>query len=635
MILTSPNQDWVPEHPVERRIVRTYRDGLWGLQEYSRWPQPFLRNMWHLPCIPTPLDTTSRIPRILRYCFRSEHDWVEEPTVGYPGLGYLKPHLRDELKSAAQHAVRRFCEIRHVPDHRLLYGRSLAVLVRQCVERIYRLPSYSTVTISVAAHIQRVSLELHGLVMYLTVVLPCIESAGDFSQSVLPILGAFCRDAGTAQLCFRVGIPIWLLQPLTRHVKIWAVVKTVVPSMLSQTETSPPMRHHPDELGTLANLTGSESFQLVLHVTEQLCSTALPTLPHVSPVSIATAAQFTPGATALISLSPVQAQAPVPNAQGQTRKTRRSGKRVKAATARATKRTEAGRPGATPTPPNLSSAAIVDDRPPEWRHPSREFSRSPFARISDPWAIALTSVGTLRQASTSVKYFYPPPFLLDTVSSRTNTPLGAFDAHALRHDEKVHRYLHNLARIRHFCRLRLLDPAISGQALSIAEWRAALWGDYQLQEDVTPPRCVGDARRLKHKIDNKNDIAQLFGGAGAMAPYSASMVVQLGDMEVSEETAATDERIRRLLLWESHEINFRCELMALDACFVPRSDWPLIRRWARESLVSECWGPPASLSAVVPAIPPDDEPFCWQTSAQHEWCERITQLVRFLDLLVQ
>ena len=91
-----------------------------------------------------------------------------------------------------------------------------------------------------------------------------------------------------------------------------------------------------------------------------------------------------------------------------------------------------------------------------------------------------------------------------------------------------------------------------------------------------------------------------------MAPYLASMVIQLGDMEVSEETAATDKRIRRLLLWESHEINFRCKLMALDACFVPRSDWPLIRRWARESLVSECWGPPASLSAVVPAIPPDD-----------------------------
>ena len=120
-----------------------------------------------------------------------------------------------------------------------------------------------------------------------------------------------------------------------------------------------------------------------------------------------------------------------------------------------------------------------------------------------------------------------------------------------------------------------------------------------------------------------------------MPSYLPSIVMPLCGMEVTEETAATDEHIRRLLLWESHEINFRCELMALDACLVPRADWPLIRRWARESLVSEVWGPPASLNAVVPSLPPDDEPFCWQSSNEHDWNVGLRYLVRFLDLLVQ
>ena len=132
MVLTSPNQDWVPDHPVERRVIRTYQDGLWGVLEYSRWPQPFIRNMWHIPCIPSPLDNSSDIPTILRYCMRADIDWAEEPAVGYPGLGFVKSHLRDQLRRAAQGAARRFRGVHNVPDHRRVYGESLVLVVRQC-----------------------------------------------------------------------------------------------------------------------------------------------------------------------------------------------------------------------------------------------------------------------------------------------------------------------------------------------------------------------------------------------------------------------------------------------------------------------------------------------------------------------
>lgn len=48
LVITSPNQDYVPEYPVERRIVKTYSDGLWGVNEYSRWPQEITTGMWHI-----------------------------------------------------------------------------------------------------------------------------------------------------------------------------------------------------------------------------------------------------------------------------------------------------------------------------------------------------------------------------------------------------------------------------------------------------------------------------------------------------------------------------------------------------------------------------------------------------------
>ena len=120
-----------------------------------------------------------------------------------------------------------------------------------------------------------------------------------------------------------------------------------------------------------------------------------------------------------------------------------------------------------------------------------------------------------------------------------------------------------------------------------------------------------------------------------MPPYAASMLPKLGDQEVSEESASTDGRIRRLLLWESHEINFRCEVMALDACLVPRDNWTTIQRWGREAFVSECWGPSASLSSVVPSMPPNEEPFCWPNSQDNAWTGGLRYLVRFLDVLVQ
>ena len=53
MVLTSPNCTWIPEFPIlESYGFVQFDDGLWGGQEYSRWPQFISRANIHHIAIP-------------------------------------------------------------------------------------------------------------------------------------------------------------------------------------------------------------------------------------------------------------------------------------------------------------------------------------------------------------------------------------------------------------------------------------------------------------------------------------------------------------------------------------------------------------------------------------------------------
>ncbi|KAH9912987.1 uncharacterized protein BXZ73DRAFT_55771 [Epithele typhae] len=568
LVMTSPNQDWIPAHPVERAIIRTYTDGLWGELEYSRWPQPMIRNMWHIACIPSPLRPPPDSPPVLWTTLAPSQHWREDPSVGVPGLGFLEHGLRQQLREAACFAFTRYQSIVGVPPHRLAYGDQLCVVIRQCVERMNRLPSYAPVAVAVGAHIQRVALELMGLHMYLTTVLSRMDSPNDFSLQVLPVLGVIARDAATAQLAHRVGLPTWFLQPLTTRIKVWAVVEATTPFALSRKESSPPMRHHPEELGAVANLTSNWTSNLVFAVTGQLCAGSLAplddgTTPLLGPSL--TGSGEGPLKTRRIEMAPIPSQAPSTSQPGGVKKKTRR----------------------------------------EHRHPARVHNRSVFVDIPEAWSVALLSQGPLPQPRTSVVYFYPPPFLLDT---------------------KVHRYLHNAVRIRAFCRLRLLDLSLSGGPLTIAEWRAALWGDYAFHPDPSVPAAA--QKRVKRKVDEKNSVSRLFGNGAALPSYSAAQVVRLEGLSVSAEDAAINPTVRARLLWEAHEINFRCELMALDAVLVPRSGWSVMQRWGREMLVSGVWGKESSIATVIPL--PSDDVFAWPSVPQEDWRSAEPYLRRFM-----
>ena len=252
-------------------------------------------------------------------------------------------------------------------------------------------------------------------------------------------------------------------------------------------------------------------------------------------------------------------------------------------------------------------------------HPSRYLLLSPFLDIADIWADALRSVSPVPQTLNSALYFYPPPFLLDTVTSKSSLPKGCVHLERAREDTKVDRYLHNLIRIRDFCRARLFDISMDNRALTISEWRAALWGDYQRQTSVRAGGQGSEARRAKRHLKERNDIGTLFHNVALVDSYDAHASVAFNDQNIDLASIAEKPSVRLWLLCESHEINFRAELLALDALLVQKDAWEEIHRWEREMQVSGVWGPPSSAASVVAASSPETRQFHWRTPPQGGW----------------
>ncbi|KAI0715494.1 hypothetical protein C8T65DRAFT_738586 [Cerioporus squamosus] len=461
-----------------------------------------------------------------------------------------------------------------------------------------------------------------------------MQDGGDYSRLVLSVLGAFVHDEHTALQCAKAGLPVWLVQPLTRNIKVWRVIAAEKPPYMCAESSSPPLEYHPEEVAGVVNTSESWLSRMVFAISQQLCSATLPTLTDCR---------------AMISKNITMAEVPPPTRAERPvtyKKTRRGGRKSKQGTQQGTTAdtTEQRTGSLTPNAPapSATSSGCVDHQAhpngasatpaPPTGQPSREFTESPFYRLPAAWKQALRAVGSLPQPVESVVYFYPPPFLLATVSSETPEPALYYDCE-VRRDEKVHQYLHNLVRIRAFCRWRLLDPTVSGRPLTIAEWRTALWGDYHVQAAAPVARTAGGQHRANKKFATKSSIARLCANSAALTSYDASQVPKLAGLAVSSETAARCQLVRLTLCWEAHEINFRCEVMALDALMVLRDDWPVMHRWAREAQVSAIWGAPSSLLTVIPDVPADIARPWWIPRSAVNWQDGEARLRAFLELM--
>ncbi len=243
MVITSPNMDYVPPYPVESMVIETYTDGLWGAHEYSRTPQRLAPGMWHIACIPTS-PSPPEIPEVLWTSLSARVDWKEDVSIGFNGLGFIQADTRQLLDEAASHAMRRFDDMTCEENVRK-YGQMLVMILRQVVDRMRHLPASPTVSIAVAAHVQRICLELAGLKTYVEIVAPRLASSVDYRMEILPVVGTFVAEGSDAMNATRVGLPTWFLQPLTRELAVWAVVESQsLPLSIARTRMDPPILQH-------------------------------------------------------------------------------------------------------------------------------------------------------------------------------------------------------------------------------------------------------------------------------------------------------------------------------------------------------------------------------------------------------
>ncbi|OJT03263.1 hypothetical protein TRAPUB_6130 [Trametes pubescens] len=643
--------DFVPQYPVERSIIETFANGRWGVHEYSRWPQLLLPEMMHVACIPRQ-QMSDHIRQVLWEDLRPDVHWTEDPETGVKGLGFLTKDIRNALVDAAElilAATEAYCT---GTEPIRAHGRFLRMLLRQVVDRMNRLPSTSGIAVAVGAHVQRLGLELEGILGYINTFEPRLNDAADYSHSMIPVLGAFVREGTDAQTLVRIGMPTWFLQPLTHQVRVWKIVDAEsveerVP--LSQ----PPIFQKKQAVAGVLNLTSNWLSSMSLAVSKQVCGTRLMGMVAEGDGAGGFSTSGSPSKRPRIDASEmhskhldvakavdVQPSDAVQQQQQQKKKKKKKtrggkhGRNRGSAIGQGHANSQGEATSAADGTPTQPEAGV--DRPATMSaHPSRSFTRSPFYSVPDVWQRVLEGVSPLPQPTVSVVYFYPPPFLLDTVSTLATLPADCAHPQLVRTDEKVHRYLHNLVRIRKFCRTRLFDPSMSSQPLTIAEWRAALWGDYDIHTHAAGGQTEADVRRAQKRQNERNGISRLLGRTALLPSYRPDSTPTLEGSSISAQAAASALDVRARLLWEAHEVNFRCELMALDTAIVHRPDWTEMLRWEREATVSGVWGPDTSVVSVIP--PPDitQAPFCWSTPPDPSWRDVRQYLARFLAIMVR
>ncbi|KAI0709975.1 hypothetical protein C8Q76DRAFT_769774 [Earliella scabrosa] len=587
-VFTSPNATWVPRFAIAHSDITTYTDGRWGRHEYSRWPQEFTRESFHIHCIPLPPthiaashtslghSRTSRpdAPGDVLWQTLEVTDW-QVAECGMPGVGTLNPTLELELVQEVSKVVARFrtCE-KH--DGWSNIGSFLVVCVQHALDRMRTLPAIPGAIIGLAAHVQRLVLELWGMVNWIEDVLPRVQTKQDCRTHVLEILGAHTPDASVAQMLHFAGVPVWFQQPITDRLAVYKVVQlTDLPSDFSTTPSFPRMLLAKRDLSGALNMPGEWRRAMTAIVRRQLCPSRLPALlseddcgeeppakrPREGPLFVSEDSSSAGPAPPIIVLqNPAEVKTlghsltpqPRPPASGL------------GTTARRKKVAEQASAGCSKA------------------HPARVFYHSVSLNASVAWRKALQNASPLPEPATS------------------------------------------WLSIRTFCRLRLFDATVCGRPLTILEWRDSLWGDYKIDQPT-------GAGRQKLRREQQLSIRRLLGKLNALPSYRADISVRFGRTIITHDVLASDGHICARVAWDVYETNWRCELLALDALMVESNGWTEFDRLMRESNVAKVWGGTSGLD-IVPNE--DNIPMsCWLAPPEDGWKQCAKYLQAFVNVL--
>ncbi|KAH9913612.1 uncharacterized protein B0H18DRAFT_887962 [Fomitopsis serialis] len=584
-VVTTPNATWMPEFPVATpgRIC-TRVDGRWGPQEYSVWPQLYHSNVVHHACIPAKGTTFLGLSFDYNVIYDPvpDSEWEHDLACGVPDLGRLQPQFLALLKADARGVMERFQRVGGgMIEDQKKFGYHLCATISQALDRLTLLPTWRTHAIAIAAHVSRLCLELLGLIVLFEVVQPRVRNLSRPAKEALPLRGAFTHNPATAQGLFRLGIPVWFIQPLTKLVRVREVYSypDAISSKMSDELSYPRLYSGEGDLSGIVHHPGDWPFKMQQEVLQTLLDAELPSMPSEGDEPASASSDARPTKKARLDADDGRK-----SVQAMTSSTRRSSRPAHRG--------------------HRAQAVAVEP------HPSLRYKRLMDCPVPLMWADALSAVGTLPPPKSSSTYYWPPPFVFE----------GPGD--------KINRYFRNYVRIRHFLRQRLLDPTINAEPLRVAEWRDALWGEYKVQAEE--PSKSDPAPRNKERRQLHQNIRRLFSATAGLPSYDASQTGEWGSTTVMAENV-THSGLRAQILWEIHEVNWRCELRELDSVLTGSRAWGTLQRWERESAVCRVWSVEGSGLRVIPLWEQDGKSCAsWVSPPHSQWA---VARVTFRELL--
>ncbi len=557
--VTSPNMRYVLDLPrIGSNPVAVCADGRWGIFEYSRWPQEYHDRTAHHMCIPLEpkqqrkhqyyQDSGIDEPNTWFFYQFSHTDWAENPECKVPGYGLVKADVLKPLGSAA-YDICKLASTCELPDNAKQLLRQLGLSMRQLLERLRGVPTTRQHTLVAYTHLQRLSLEVFGLFIYYRTYVHRFNSERRYHNQVLPVIGTFTNNISKAETFLRLGVPFWLVQSYPpRNRESIGVLNPWDHLSLSLEPIFPPITSNEvDPRVRTTSVFNPDTLcrGLSLLVMSLSCTTRFPTMPYVDPHPVLSAKR--------IRLEPSSSSIDSTVSRNST-KSKKRGNRPKKSNSKPLK-----------PPPSL-----------EYEY-NRELT---WPEVPLVWEQKLKEIGPLRQPPEHVRavYYWPPPFILET---ETEKP-------------KLLRFIHNYLQIRQFLRTRLLSPGLGGEPLGVKDWKQALWGNYDhdyLESLYTAADAIAD-----RKAALRNFLAR----AGSIASYSETSKPRYRNAEVSLKKINEDYSVLTTALWEMREVNFRCELRALDSVILKLDRENEFVQRSRLEALSGVWGATSGGDSVVP-----------------------------------
>jgi hypothetical protein len=499
-LITSPNADYIPEPAWGRRNIRIRADFRYGLDDYTLWAQPHLKDYPHLAAIPKK-PTSPNHPLSIMWYDAPETDFVHSPgsaiRLGKLALGvtYRFRTLKEQLASR----VNKYTQNANVNQTPKFIG-PLSTAMRHSLIRLEIIDSTLQEMRFGITEFQRYFLELHGLMDYLEIYQPRMLGLKPTATTVSDCIGAFVSTPQVVQEFFDAGIPVWLMRTAENF-------GSSVPNILSIVIPQPPSQIVMED--------ATPAFQSIFtgHAVEQGKYAAMHTF----------------GRTFLVFRDPFQDEATPATDRDPMIRTDRPSVSSTVSMRELQQRSVVPKPAATATLPQTRQRR---------RAPDLDKFIDPDSPLIPPqmpvWSIALKEVqrnDPQEKASELRKYAFPEPRMF--VSSTDS--------------QRKLRYLINWLRFRQGLKWRLSRG--DGVALP-----SQLWRDFLNMDMSHKPEEEGTKASKR-----KSTVREIFGNIETIDDTA----IVWRDVDIDPQVMP-DPPVIMQILSELYELNFRCELLALN-----------------------------------------------------------------------